>query len=69
MTTEYQTIFDLVMLFFHDRSKTEIWMHTPNHILGDVSPTQMIAFGRGKKLRAFVENCISENVDLSGDVS
>lgn len=59
---ELATLFNLVAQFFDgDAEKTALWFKTPNPILGNVSPRDMIRFGRYKKLLKFILNAFSEN--------
>ena len=59
---ELATLFNLVAQFFEgDAEKTALWFKTPNPILGNISPRDMIRFGRYKKLLKFILNAISEN--------
>ena len=45
---------DLVSEFFKDNSKTELWFNTPNPMLGDVRPYDMIILGRTARLLKFI---------------
>ncbi len=55
-------ICNLVAEFFDgDRAKTALWFHTPNPMLGDLSPRDMIRFGRYKRLQKFVLSAREEN--------
>ena len=47
-------ICNLVFQFFLDDVKTKLWLQTPNPMLGNVSPRDMIRFGRFAKLQRFV---------------
>jgi antitoxin Xre/MbcA/ParS-like protein len=59
---EIATLLNLVAQFFEgDQEKTLLWFKTPNPMLGNISPRDMIRFGRYKKLLKFVQNAISEN--------
>ena len=44
-----------------ERVKVDLWMTTPNPLLGNVAPLDMIRKGRGRKLIQFVETSIEEN--------
>lgn len=45
----------LVAEYFNgDRLKTALWFKTSNPLLGDISPRDMIRFGRYKKLMKFI---------------
>lgn len=58
---EYEEILEVVTDFFGDKNKAEKWMSFRNHLLGGVSPAQLIVSGRADKLRKFVFNAIEEN--------
>jgi uncharacterized protein (DUF2384 family) len=59
---ELATLFNLVAQFFDgDAEKTALWFKTPNPMLGDISPRDMIRSGRYKKLLKFIINALSEN--------
>ncbi len=59
---EFATLFNLVAQFFEgDAAKTALWFKTPNPILGNISPRDMIRFGRYQKLLKFILNALSEN--------
>lgn len=47
-----------------DRIKVDLWMSTPNPLLGNSVPLEMIRKGRGRKLIRFVETSIEENFRL-----
>lgn len=47
--------------FFGDRRKANSWLHYENHLLGGMSPKQMIEMGKINKLFKFVENTLNEN--------
>ncbi len=52
---EIANICNLVAQFFAgDAQKTVLWFRTKNPMLGDISPRDMIRFGRYDKLRRFV---------------
>jgi hypothetical protein len=53
-------ICNLVFEFFQDDVKTKIWLQTPNPMLGNVSPRDMIRFGRFAKLQRFVAQAMEE---------
>ncbi len=53
-------ICNLVFQFFHDDVKTKLWLQTPNPMLGNVSPRDMIRFGRFAKLQRFVTQAMEE---------
>lgn len=59
---EFATLFNLVAQFFEgDAIKTALWFKTPNPMLGNISPRDMIRFGRYQKLLKFILNALSEN--------
>lgn len=47
--------------FFAHDGKAALWMETPNPLLGDVSPNDMLAAGREEKLLRFVVGALAEN--------
>lgn len=53
-------ICNLVFQFFDDDVKTKLWLQTPNPMLGNVSPRDMIRFGRYHKLLRFVTQAMEE---------
>lgn len=58
---EWAVALNLVAQFFRDEQKTVLWFKTPNPMLGDITPRDMIKIGRFKKLRQFILNALSEN--------
>jgi uncharacterized protein (DUF2384 family) len=58
---EWGVAISLVAQFFKDQQKTILWFKTPNPLLGDVTPRDMIRLGRFKKLRQFILDALSEN--------
>ena len=55
-------ICNLVAEFFDgDAEKTALWFRTRNPMLGDLSPRDMIRFGRYKRLQKFVLSAREEN--------
>jgi hypothetical protein len=59
---EWAVILNLVAGHFKgDEYKTRLWFTIQNPGLGDMSPRDMIRFGRCEKLRKFVLNALSEN--------
>jgi hypothetical protein len=59
---EIANICGLVAQFFGgDIAKTAIWFRTKNPLLGDISPRDMIRYGRYEKLRRFIMNALQEN--------
>lgn len=59
---EIANICGLVAQFFNgDAQKTALWFRTKNPLLGDISPRDMIRFGRYEKLHRFVIAALEEN--------
>ena len=59
---EWGTLFNLVAEHFKgDGKKTALWFTTLNPLMGNVTPRDMIRFGRYKKLFRFVVNAMAEN--------
>jgi uncharacterized protein (DUF2384 family) len=58
---EWAVALNLVAQFFGDEQKTLLWFKTPNPLLGDMTPRDMIRIGRFRKLRRFIQNALSEN--------
>lgn len=61
---EWAVALNLVAQFFRDEQKTVLWFKTPNPLLGDIAPRDMIRIGRFKKLRQFILQALSENEKL-----
>ena len=56
------TTVTLVAEFFSgDSEKTKLWFATPNPLLGNIPPVDMIKMGRERKLLAFVQTALDEN--------
>jgi hypothetical protein len=55
-------ICNLVFEFFQDDVKTKLWLQTPNPMLGNASPRDMIRFGRYNKLLRFVTQAMDEGM-------
>lgn len=56
------TTVTLVAEFFSgDSDKTQLWFSTPNPLLGNIPPVDMIKMGRERKLLAFVQTALDEN--------
>jgi hypothetical protein len=53
-------ICNLVFQFFQDDVKTKLWLQTPNPMLGNVSPRDMLRFGRYAKLLKFITLAMEE---------
>lgn len=58
---EWAVALSLVAQYFKDEYKTVLWFKTPNPLLGDASPRDMIRVGRFKKLNRFIVSALSEN--------
>jgi len=59
---EWANILNLVVEHFQgDAQKTVLWFTMPNPLLGNVSPRDMIRFGRYKKLLKFILNAAAES--------
>ena len=59
---EWANLLNLVAEHFKgDDQKTTWWFTTPNPLLGNVTPRDMIRFGRYKKLFKFIINALAEN--------
>jgi hypothetical protein len=59
---EIANVCGLVAQFFNgDAVKTGLWFRTKNPLLGNLSPRDMIRFGRYEKLRRFVMEALEEN--------
>lgn len=60
--TEIAVVCGLVAQFFEgDVVKTKLWFQTRNPLLGNLSPRDMIRYGRHEKLRRFVMDALAEN--------
>lgn len=57
----YSEMLERVTSFFGDEAKARLWMQTPNPMLGDVSPVDMIVAGRYWKLNRFVTYALAES--------
>ncbi len=58
---EWATAINLVGQYFKDFNNTMIWFHTPNPMLGNQSPRDMIRIGRYRKLLKFIQTALYEN--------
>ena len=58
---EWAVALNLVAQFFQDEQKTILWFQTPNPLLGDMTPRDMIRIGRFRKLCRFIQTALSEN--------
>lgn len=60
--TEIAVICSLVAQFFEgDVTKTQLWFQTKNPLLRNISPRDMVRYGRHDKLRRFVMDALAEN--------
>ena len=60
---EIANICGLVAQFFEgDVAKTALWFKTVNPLFGNISPRDMIRYGRYEKLRRFVMSAMDENI-------
>ncbi|MGQ0525248.1 MAG: hypothetical protein ACT4P8_16505 [Betaproteobacteria bacterium] len=60
--TEIAVVCSLVAQFFEgDAVKTKLWFQTRNPLLGNLSPRDMIRYGRYEKLRRFVMDALVES--------
>lgn len=60
--TEWAIALNLVAGFFDkDEHKTILWFSTPNPLLGDMTPRDVIRVGRFKKLLKFIQTALNEN--------
>ncbi len=58
---EWAVALSLVAQYFKNEHKTVLWFKTPNPLLGDIAPRDLIRVGRFKKLNRFILNALSEN--------
>ena len=59
---EWAVLLNIVAEHFNgDSRRTFTWFTTSNPLLGDLTPRDMIRFGRFQKLRKFILNAIAEN--------
>lgn len=58
---------NLVFEYFQDDVKTKLWLQTPNPLLGNTSPKDMIRVGRYKKLLQFVTDALREGAGTHGE--
>ncbi|MEP7311493.1 MAG: hypothetical protein ABI859_02830 [Pseudomonadota bacterium] len=60
--TEIAVVCSLVAQFFQgDVTKTQLWFQTKNPLLGNISPRDMVRYGRNEKLRRIVMESLTEN--------
>lgn len=57
------TINMVAKVFDGNVEKTVAWFKARNPLLGDVSPRDMIRLGRYERLRKFIINAMSQNID------
>jgi hypothetical protein len=63
---EIANVCGLVAQFFNgDIVKTSLWFRTKNPLLGNLSPRDMIRYGRYEKLRRFVMEALEENAAVT----
>jgi hypothetical protein len=64
---EIANVCTLVAQYFAgDAAKTALWFRTRNPLLGDITPRDMIRFGRYEKLQQFVLEALNENSQTQG---
>lgn len=62
LMTQIAVICALVAQFFQgDITKTSLWFQTRNPLLGNLSPRDMVRYGRHEKLRRIVMDALNEN--------
>jgi hypothetical protein len=67
---EIANICELVAQFFKgDAAKTALWFKTKNPLLGDISPRDMVRYGRYEKLRRFIMNALDDNAAVPASMS
>ena len=60
--TQIAVICSLVAQFFGgDAAKTQLWLQTKNPTLGNISPRDMVRFGRHEKLQRIVMHTLAEH--------
>jgi hypothetical protein len=60
--TQIAVICSLVAQFFEgDVARTQLWFKTKNPLLGNISPRDMVRYGRHEKLRRIVMESLTEN--------
>jgi len=60
--TDLSNVSQLVNTFFNDEKKTTVWMNTPNPLLGNQEPVEMIFAGRTEKLVNFIDSQLGGNL-------
>jgi len=59
---EWGVLLNLVAQYFQgDAKRTVLWFLTPNPLLGNITPRDMIRFGRSQKLFKFVWEAVRES--------
>jgi hypothetical protein len=58
---EWAVALALVAQYFKDGQKTVLWFKTPNPLLGNIAPRDMIRVGRFNKLHRFITNALADN--------
>ena len=58
---EWAIALNMVAQYFQDEHKTILWFKTPNPLLGNITPRDMIRVGRFRKLQRFIQNALDEN--------
>jgi hypothetical protein len=59
---ELEQLCEQVVGFFEgDVAKTALWFRLPNPLLGDITPRDMIRYGRYAKLQEFVIETLADN--------
>lgn len=51
----------VVGFFDGNVSKAALWFRLPNPLLGDLSPRDMIRYGRTERLARFIDEALAEN--------
>ena len=65
---EIANVCDLVAhIFGGDVRKTTLWFKTRNPLLGNISPRDMLRFGRYQRLQRFIQDAIAENLSADAD--
>ena len=53
---------DLVAKVFDgDKAKTALWFQTPNPLLGEIAPVELIRVGKFDNLRKFIQSAVAPN--------
>jgi hypothetical protein len=64
---EIANVAGLVAQFFDgDTVKTALWFKTKNPLLGQISPRDMIRYGRYERLLRFVQDALNEDAAVAG---